>query len=259
MMLRPVLAGIIVLNVSACMPAWLVDGVAAGNPGCLYNVPRRPGDKTVALTLDDGPDSATTPELLRILASNNARATFFLISSRLPGNDTLVARLVREGHEIGNHFSENEASISLSPPAFVRSFLTADSVLKRFAPVRWVRPGSGRYNRRMVRTFREHGYRCALGSVYPFDPQIPLPRYSTWMISHQVRPGAIIILHDGGYKGRNTIKTLTRLLPELTQRGYRIVTLRELTGATPGNRPPPSSSPRRRNPFSESPASRAHP
>jgi peptidoglycan-N-acetylglucosamine deacetylase len=231
-MLRPVLAGVIALAVSGCMPGWLVDGVAAGNPGCLYTVPRE--DKTIALTLDDGPDSTTTPELLRILATNNARATFFLISGNVPGNDTLVARLVREGHEIGNHFSENEASISLSPPEFVRSFLTADSVLKRFAPVRWVRPGSGRYNKRMLRTFREHGYRCALGSVYPFDPQIPWPAYSTWMISHHVRPGAIIILHDGGYKGRNTIKTLNTLLPELTRRGYRIVTLTELTAPLTG-------------------------
>jgi peptidoglycan/xylan/chitin deacetylase (PgdA/CDA1 family) len=232
-MIRPVLAGI-VLNVSACMPAWLVNGVTAGNPGCLYNVDRN--DKTVALTLDDGPDSTTTPELLRILASNNARATFFLISSHLPGNDSLVMRLVREGHEIGNHFSKDEASIALPPRAFVRSFLTADSALKKFAPVRWVRPGSGRYNKRMVGTFREHGYQCALGSIYPFDPQIPWPAFSTWMIRRHVRPGAIIILHDGGYRGRNTIKTLTKVLPELTQRGYRIVTLTELTASMPPRR-----------------------
>ena len=227
---RPLLAGVIALTLSGCMPAWVVDGVAAGNPGCLYNVPR--DDKTIALTLDDGPDSTTTPELLRILASNNARATFFLISSHMPGNDTLVARLVREGHEIGNHFSENRASIALPPRAFLRSFLTADSVLRKFAPVRWVRPGSGLYNERMVRTFREHGYRCALGSVYPFDPQIPWPAYSRWMIRRHVRPGAIIILHDGGYKGRNTIKTLSTLLPELTRNGYRIVTLSELIAST---------------------------
>ena len=226
-MLRLGIASIFILTMWGCAPAWLVNNVAAAHPGCLYSVDR--DDKTVALTLDDGPDSTTTPELLRILAKNNARATFFLISKNLPGNDTLVARLVREGHEIGNHFSEDKASIGLRPPAFVRSFLTADSVLKKFAPVRWVRPGSGFYNDRMVRTFREHGYRCALGSIYPFDPQIPWPAYSRWMIRRHIRPGAIIILHDGGYKGRNTIKTLSTLLPELTRRGYRIVTLSELT------------------------------
>jgi peptidoglycan/xylan/chitin deacetylase (PgdA/CDA1 family) len=204
-----------------------VKGIAAGNPGCLYHVPRN--DKTVALTLDDGPDSTTTPELLKILADNDARATFFLISSHVKGNDTIVARIVREGHEIGNHFSENEASISLSPREFERSFLTADSVLKRFAPVRWVRPGSGHYNARMVRTFRSHRYQCALGSVYPFDPQIRWPAFSSWVIRQQVRPGAIIILHDNGYKGRNTAKTLRSVLPDMKRRGYRVVTLSELT------------------------------
>lgn len=225
--MRPALPAAIVVLMASCIPAPVVEGIAAGNPGCLYSVPR--ADKVVALTLDDGPDSATTPELLRILAENNARATFFLISGNLPGNDTLVERLVREGHEIGNHFSKNEASIALSPREFVESFLTADSALRKFAPVRWVRPGSGHYNKRMIRTFRNHGYRCALGSVYPFDPQIPWPAYSTWMIRRQIRPGAIIILHDGTYKGRNTIKTLEQLLPDLTQRGYRVTTLSELT------------------------------
>jgi peptidoglycan/xylan/chitin deacetylase (PgdA/CDA1 family) len=49
------------------------------------------------------------------------------------------------------------------------------------------------------------------------------------MIRRQIRPGAIIILHDGSYKGRNTIKTLEQLLPDLTRRGYRVTTLSDLT------------------------------
>ncbi|HLA13863.1 MAG TPA: chitin deacetylase family protein [Gemmatimonadaceae bacterium] len=234
MVIRITLPFLIALAASSCLPDALVRGIAAGNPGCLYRVPR--ADRIVALTLDDGPDSTTTPELLKILADNNARATFFLISGNVPGNDTLVQRLVREGHEIGNHFSENEASIALSPRAFERSFLTADSVLRRFAPVRWVRPGSGHYNKRMVTTFRKHGYQCALGSVYPFDPQIRVPAFSAWVIRRNVRPGAVIILNDGSYKGRNTSKTLRRVLPDLTERGYRVVTLSELAGKRAGTR-----------------------
>jgi peptidoglycan-N-acetylglucosamine deacetylase len=230
-MLRLTRTIVLALSTSACIPSWVVNSIAAGNPGCLYSVSR--SDKTVALTLDDGPDSTTTPELLRILEENNARATFFLISSNVSGNDTLVQRLVRDGHEIGNHFSENEASISLSPRDFERSLLTADTVLERFAPLRWVRPGSGHYNRRMVRSFGKHGYQCALGSVYPFDPQIPFPGFASWTILRNVRPGSVIILHDGGYKGRNTSSTLRKVLPELTRRGYKVVTLTELTARVP--------------------------
>ena len=193
------LPAVLVVLLTSCIPAPVVEGIAAGNPGCLYSVPR--SDKVVALTLDDGPDSATTPELLRILAANNARATFFLISGNLPGNDTLVERLVREGHEIGNHFSKNEASIALSPREFVKSFLAADSALREFAPVRWVRPGSGHYNKRMIRTFKEHGYYCALGSVYPFDPQIPFPSYAFWLVRRSVRPGSIMTPARRGLQG----------------------------------------------------------
>src|SRR5688500_12072277 len=110
------LPAVLAVLMSSCIPASLVERIASVKPGCLYSVPRT--EKVVALTLDDGPDSTTPPALLSILARNDARATFFLISGNLPGNDTLVRRLVREGHEIGNHLTRDEASISLSPREF---------------------------------------------------------------------------------------------------------------------------------------------
>lgn len=214
---------------AGCAPRWLVNRVANAHPGCIYEL--APREKLVALTIDDGPDAITTPRLLRLLREHNARATFFLISDRVTGNDSLVAGLLRQGHEIGNHMSRNESSIRLSPAAFERSFLQADFVLRQFATVRWVRPGSGYFNARMLRVFQQHEYRCALGSVYAFDPQLPFPRYGASVVLRGVRPGAVIILHDGGYKGRNTEKVLRRVLPELARRGYRVVTLSTLAAA----------------------------
>jgi len=208
-----------------------VNRIAESHPGCLYEL--APREKLVALTIDDGPDAVTTPRLLRLLKEHNARATFFLISDRVTGNDSLASALVREGHEIGNHFSRNEASVRLSPTAFERSFLEADSVLRQFGPVRWVRPGSGFFNSRMLRVFQQHEYRCALGSVYAFDPQLPFSWYGASVMLRQVRSGSVIILHDGGYKGRNTEKVLRRMLPELARRGYRVVTLSTLATADP--------------------------
>ncbi|HVF39391.1 MAG TPA: chitin deacetylase family protein [Gemmatimonadaceae bacterium] len=219
-------AAAVVLLLSACTPFPLVKRYAASHPECLFyaNATR----KVAALTIDDGPDNQTTSRILDLLKKHESRATFFLISSNVRGNDSLVTRTLREGHEIANHMSRNEASLSLSPKQYEQSLLEADTVLRGFGPLRWTRPGSGRYNARMISIMRRHGYSCALGSVYPFDPQIPISGYSVRAILHQVRPGAIIILHDGGYKGRNTIKTLTRVLPELKRKGYKVVTLSEL-------------------------------
>ena len=216
----------LLLLAGACTPRPLVRLAERKFPGCIYDV--RTKEKVVALTLDDGPDATTTPKLLNILQEHNARATFFLISDYVPGNESIVGAILQQGHEIGNHFSRKETSIRLTSIAFLGSFLRADTALRRYAPVRWVRPGSGLYNEQMLRTFRDYNYQCALGSVHPFDPQLPFAWYTSRVVLHQVYPGAVIVLHDGGYKGRNTEKALRRILSELTKRGYRVVSLGEL-------------------------------
>ena len=212
-------------------PRWLVPYLARRSPGCLYAVETTV--PVVALTIDDGPDSSTTPALLRVLMQHGARATFFLISRNVAQNHSMVAAMVQQGHEIGNHLTRDEPSIRLSATAFDSALATAGRALSAFGPVRWTRPGGGRYNRRMVWAMQRQGYRCALGSVYPYDAELPSTWLSSAFILAHVRPGAIIVLHDGGARGRRTHATLDRVLPELRERGFRVVTLSELAARPP--------------------------
>src|SRR4051812_34616301 len=83
--------GIAVLGASALLagpPVWLLDWLAARYRGCLYRVPLQA--RVVALSLDDGPDAATTPLILAELQRHGARATFFLIAGRVLGRERLV-------------------------------------------------------------------------------------------------------------------------------------------------------------------------
>lgn len=186
----------------------------------------------VALTIDDGPDPTTTPAILDVLSRFNAKATFFLVTNRIKQNEELVDRIVEEGHEIGNHLtSHDQASICLPAQEFQREFKRADSILSRYGKIRWFRPGSGWYNQRMISTIRKDGYNCALGSVYPFDPIIPWSWFHVKHILFNVKPGSIIILHDGGAKGRRAINTFRELLPVLNRRGFRVVTLSVLVNS----------------------------
>ncbi len=185
-------------------------------------------ESLVALTIDDGPDPETTPSILQLLARHHARATFFLISDRVDGNAALVRRAVAEGHELGNHLTRDEPSIALSSDEFAEALREAHATLARFAPVRWVRPGSGWYDREMLSIIAAHGYRAALGSVYPYDALIPSSRFAAQHVLRKVRPGSIIILHDGGARGARTAQTLEAILPELARRGLQVVTLSEL-------------------------------
>lgn len=208
-------------------PRWIVPYLATRAPGCLYSV--QTAAPRVALTIDDGPDTATTAGVLRVLHEYQARATFFLISEHIT-SDSLVEAMVAQGHEIGNHLTRDQPSIGLSATAFDSSLATAGRRLSAFAPVRWARPGGGRYDQSMVSTMRRQGFACALGSVYPYDAELPSTRFSSAFILAHVRPGAIIVLHDGGSRGHRTRATLERVLPELQRRGLQVVTLSELVG-----------------------------
>jgi peptidoglycan/xylan/chitin deacetylase (PgdA/CDA1 family) len=185
----------------------------------------------VALTIDDGPDSSSTPLILEELRRQKARATFFLISERVRGQEQWVRTIVSEGHELGNHFTRDRASIRLSPAAFEADLLLAHQVLAAYGAVSWARPGSGWYSRAMIDVMRRHGYRCALGSVYPFDATIRSVAFTSRYIMQHIRPGAVMILHDAGSRGRRTAKVLSEVLPALRQRGYQVVSLTELAGA----------------------------
>lgn len=216
-------------------PVWLVDRLAATFPGCLYRI--KTHERLVALTLDDGPDERTTPLILAELRRHAARATFFLIGERVPGREPLVRRLVEEGHELGNHFMHDRPAIRLGVEELARDLDQSHALLAPFARVRWARPSSGWYSRETVAAMSRKGYHCALGSVYPYDATIPSSAFAGRYILRNVRPGAVIVLHDGGGRGRRSARTLTTVLPELRRRGYRVVALSELALAERGPLP----------------------
>lgn len=207
-------------------PDWIVSTLAKRSPEVVYFVETE--EPVVALTIDDGPDSVTTPKILDVLRQHDAHATFFLITNSIPGNEEVVRRIVEENHELGNHLTADQPSIRLSLSDFERQLLEAHNALSKFSDVHWFRPGSGWYNAAMLSVLHKHDYRCVLGSVHPFDPQIA----SSWFAAHyvlwNVQPGSIIVLHDHGTRGERTASALATILPELDQRGFRVATLSEL-------------------------------
>jgi peptidoglycan/xylan/chitin deacetylase (PgdA/CDA1 family) len=205
---------------------WLVEQLAKRHPDVVYYV--ETAEPVIALTIDDGPDPATTPAILDLLEQHGVRATFFVIGGRVEGNEALIERMVRDGHEIANHMMAERASIRLEPAEFERELVETHRVLSRFANVKRFRPGSGWWNDRMLETLERHDYRLALASVYPFDPQIPSSWFASRFVLWAAKPGSVIALHDAGGRGERTLETLSRVLPGLARRGYRVVPLADL-------------------------------
>lgn len=198
-------------------------------PGAVYRISVE--DKLIALTMDDGPSAKYTAPILDVLQEHNAKATFFFISSHVPGNEAIVKRVVNEGHEIGHHMKTERPSIKLSPEEFEACFDEAESVLSEYMPLKWFRPGSGLYDDRMITYIESRGYRCVLGNLFPFDTNIESSSFANRFILRGAHDGAIIVLHDGGDRGRRCVETLKVIVPALQERGFRFVTLSELATA----------------------------
>jgi peptidoglycan/xylan/chitin deacetylase (PgdA/CDA1 family) len=219
--------GLILFILLLLQPELLLSRLRRRSPEVLYSVDTQA--PIVALTIDDGPDPKSSPIILDILEEYDAHATFFLITERIPGNEDIVQQMIEEGHELGNHLTADEPSINLPLKEFEQALIESNDVLSEFTDVQWIRPGSGWYNEEMLAIMAKHGYRCALGSVYPYDPQIGLYWYSAQYVLWKIKPGAVIVLHDYDSRGRRTAKALEIILPELVERGFEIVTLSEIT------------------------------
>ena len=198
-------------------------------PDVLWHVPV--SEKIVALTIDDGP-SAYTEEILQVLKENDATATFFVIGSHVSGRESTLQDLVRAGNELGTHAMRDEPSRSLPVPTLSEQIQSVeDDILKIYAsvggkvPPKYFRPGSGFFSDRMRSRLKALGYRLVLGSIYPHDPQIPYAGVNARHVLSMLRPGGIIICHDGR---EWTVPMLREVLPEMRKRGYRVVKLTSL-------------------------------
>ena len=215
-------------------PGPVVRWLSRRFPDVLFHQPN--AGPLIALTFDDSPHATLTPRILDLLAAHDAHATFFMIGEHVAGNEAVVRRLVGDGHELGNHMMSDTASARLSPAEFERQLLQTHELLAPFGPVRWFRPGHGWFNRRMLEQIHRHGYRCAMATAYALEFLPISAPYAARHILRNIRPGGIIVIHDGAADRDRTVVVLERILPVLRRRGYRIVTLSRLAAASQASR-----------------------
>ncbi|KAK2589969.1 hypothetical protein QQS21_012360 [Conoideocrella luteorostrata] len=210
-------------------PKALIGYLRQKYPDVLFEVTTN--EKIVALSLDDAP-SAHTGEIIDVLKEYDAHATFFVIGSQVSAREETLRQLIREGHELANHGMHDEPANRLGLDQLEREvkevkekLVEAYEAEKKVLPNNYYRPGSGFFNYKMRDMLGNRGFRIALGSVYPHDPQIPYPVRNAKHILSMTHPGAIIICHD---RREWTAPMLRLVLPELKQRGYKVVTISDL-------------------------------
>jgi peptidoglycan-N-acetylglucosamine deacetylase len=181
-----------------------------------------------ALTFDDGPSEETTPGLLEVLARHRGHATFFLIGERAKAHPELVRAITAAGHEIANHLMRDERSALMPDDQFRHDLAEANALLKPYGPVRWFRPGSGWFTPRMLRSAAQQDLRAVLGTLVAAHRGRPDDARITPGLLAGIRPGSIVVLHEGTPQRRGVVQATDELLGALAGRGPAAVTVSDL-------------------------------
>ncbi|XFA73293.1 polysaccharide deacetylase family protein [Thermosynechococcaceae cyanobacterium Okahandja] len=207
----------------------------------VYRVPPVEPAKVVALTFDDGPWGDSTRRVLSILKEHDVKATFFLVGKHLLMYPDLTAEIVKAGHAVGNHsWSHTYQPVE---PAIAKQEIENTSALiakQSTAQTRLFRPPGGHLETGLVAYAKSKNYAIIMWSVDPHDSK---PESTAAEIVQRtlkdVRPGSIILLHDGGGDRAVTRAALPTLIRRLKEQGYHFVTVPELLQLGIEAPPPP--------------------
>jgi peptidoglycan/xylan/chitin deacetylase (PgdA/CDA1 family) len=194
--------------------------------------------REVALTFDDGPNDAATPELLEVLARHGVRATFFNMGSFARQRPEIVRAVAAAGHLLGNH-TMSHPKLSLTGAKQVRQELAdCNAVLEDLtgAAVRFFRPPFGARRPMVLRAARELGLTPVMWNVTGFDwdpigVDGILGNLERGIAKNRQRGcGSNLLLHDGGHRGMgaarmDTVRAVERLLDAHTGTETRFVTV----------------------------------
>ncbi|MRR12770.1 polysaccharide deacetylase family protein [bacterium] len=188
--------------------------------------PKR-SDKVVALTFDDGPWPVQTAAVLDILKAEGVHATFFVIGRQVYANPEIVRRIRAEGHLLGNHTQSHTELDRVGPAAVRQQIAEGQTAIQKVAGVKptWFRPPGGHLSAAVGTETQRYGLRIAMWTVDPQDWRRPRGGPLVFELLRTIKPGSIVLLHDGGGDRSSTIGSIAPVIHELKKQGYTFVTL----------------------------------
>jgi peptidoglycan/xylan/chitin deacetylase (PgdA/CDA1 family) len=194
--------------------------------------PTGPADRPleVALTFDDGPWPDSTEQILATLKKYKVKATFFVVGNVAEKRPELVKKEMGAGMEVENHSWSHPTSFADLPAKRIRQEIREcrDYLKGLGVTSRLFRPPGGSYSDRVLRIARKLGARLTLWSVDPRDwADDATAKQISKSVLDAVRPGSIVLLHDGGGDQSATVKALPRIIRGIKSMGLGFTTVAE--------------------------------
>lgn len=156
-------------------------------------------EQEISLTFDDGPHPEFTPGVLDILKKHKIKAGFFVNGKNINGNESLLKRMLEEGHIIGNH-SYNHSNVFgfLSTEAIKQDLIKNEALILDLTGEKcaFFRPPFGITNPHIAKAVRSLDYKVIGWNIRSFDTINKRPEKTIRRISRLLKPGSVILLHD---------------------------------------------------------------
>jgi peptidoglycan/xylan/chitin deacetylase (PgdA/CDA1 family) len=196
----------------------------------VYQVETKNNEKVSALTIDDGPWPKTTEAMLDIFKEHDVKATFFWVGSALKNHPEIAKRVVAEGHAIGNH-TWNHLYKRMNPATAKSEIEKTNDLIYQTTGVKTsiFRPPGGYLNNGLAAYAKSQNKAVVMWSLTSADTD-PRAKYQVFVknVVKGAKPGAIVLMHDGGGNRERTVKALPEIITGLKKQGYRFVTVPEL-------------------------------
>ncbi len=184
---------------------------------------------SIALTFDDGPQKPYTEQILDILAKYSIKATFFLTGEKVEQNPDIVRRIISDGHEVGNHSYSHKTMRSRSSKWLRREIERTDELLLQAGanhPIHF-RPPFGRNSFQLISLIKKMKKKIILWDIGPKDFKYSHSYEVVGKVLKKMKPGSIIVLHDGGGDRSVTVEAVNILVKDIREMGYKFVTISE--------------------------------
>jgi peptidoglycan/xylan/chitin deacetylase (PgdA/CDA1 family) len=194
----------------------------------------------VALTFDDGPDPAWTRRVLAMLGRHHVKATFCMIGRAVDDHPRMVRRVARSGHALCDHTYDHDLTLRSRSHERIRRDIAhgARVITKASSGIRptFFRAPGGKWSSYLEEAARAQGMTPLAWTADPEDWRRPGVKAIVRTVLQELRPGGVVLLHDGGGRRGQTLQALRVLLHRLPRLGYHFVlppAPKATTGATP--------------------------
>ncbi|MBN3926927.1 polysaccharide deacetylase family protein [Nostoc sp. NMS4] len=197
----------------------------------VYQAKLKANEKVIALTFDDGPGPKNTAQILEILKKNDIKATFFMVGEMVKYFPQVAKQVAVDGHVIGNHTWHHWYRHMNLATAASEIDRTAEIIYQTTGEkTNLFRPPGGFLNNGLVEYAKNEKYAVMMWSEESGDAERHSPQVPGLVknVLKYAKPGAIVLMHDGGGNRSKSVKALPEMIATLKAQGYRFVTIPQL-------------------------------